>query len=173
MVAWLTMIAGRCLLTSRWSSVTPSVCARRCTPLNACVFIYASVCVSQRVCAWPRVTCFRKGNEIHCVFSSSPMVSHFFLLLHLHFPCCNRRPKSLLRTQVLTGYYFSAGPQKLQQLSDNETFTFIFLTKKWKRMRQERNGGQKASTERSRTALLRKKKDLNVSCLKWRWRAKI
>lgn len=160
-----------------WDRHLLSVCVLAClftrTWVARCVSTQARVCV----CAWPRVTCFRKGNEIHCVLSPSPTVSHFFLLLHLHFlalPCRNRRAKICLMDRSAEWLLLLSRPQKLQQLNAIETFTFIFLKQK-----RGSEWGRKETVDRKPAwrdligHCLRGRRILMSAVWGWRWRTEI
>lgn len=105
-VAWLTMRAGwiigpvaanKLLLLSD----PVSVCVRWRVPLNACVLscLFTNVCTTPSY-LFPK----RKWNPL-CV-CSLPDGELFLFITSPALPCCNRRAKSLLWTEVLTGYYF-------------------------------------------------------------------
>lgn len=109
MVAWLSTRVDRIigLVAANkflFLSDPVSACSIPRSPgcLCACLFICPLAHTNQGY-LYPK----RKLNPL-CVFPS-PMVSHFFLLPHLYFltlPCCKRRAKSVLWTEVLSGYYF-------------------------------------------------------------------
>lgn len=180
MVAWLTMRADRIIrlmAANKSLLLSDPVSVSSMEWMNACVLacLFTNVCVSQCVCVYdPRVTCFPKRKWNLLCFPPPPQwaISFYYFTCTSSRPCCNQRAKSLLDRRVEWRLILNR-PQKRQQLSAIETFTFIFLKKKWMWMRPKRNGEKKVSIEGSRPTLLKRKKDLDVRCLKWRRRAKI
>lgn len=145
MVAWLTMRAGRIIRPvaankSLLLSDPVSVCSMARSPecLCACVFIYR---VCRNVCVCVRVTpgyLFqkRKWNPL-CAFS----LPHSEPFLFIISPALPSAPIQQLTCKIslmdisAEWLLLLSTPQKLQQLSAIETFTFIFLKKKWMWMR--------------------------------------
>lgn len=171
MVAWLTMRADRIIGLVAANKLLllsdPMRVFHDAFPwLLVCLCVYLPTCVSQCVCMCAHDPGLLVSEKEMC-FLPPPRWAISFYYFTCTSSCAQLTRKISLIDRSPEWLLLLSRPQKRQQLSAIETFTFIFLKKKWMWMRQEKKGGKKGSIEGSRPALLKRKKDLDVSCLKW------